>query len=324
MPTSTWQALRSQAVAVSGGLPEMLHGVAVLQMITLVIGAAAAGPKLGTAKGPLGAGVVPGLALGDVWGDALGEVFAVGEVEAVPLDDPLRLAMTTPPMPSSRISTTAMIAGISHVGRSDDPRPAGLRATVGMRAGVGAGVGTKRGAGVGAYVGLGAGVGVTEAAPAPAAAAAAAPAAPGTQGGGSAGASTFPGVQVGCSTGVQVDCDAAGGAGNAGGAEAGGFVLVAGDGTAVSNGDRVPAGVNGVGAGEITSGAGAGGLVVVGRGAGGVIATGAAGASYGAGGLAGASDHLGTGLWRSSGGPGGGTGAAGGLGGVKIGAGIPG
>jgi hypothetical protein len=140
MPTSTWQALRSQAVATSGGLPEMLHGVAVLQMITLVIGAAAAGPKLGTAKGPLGVGVVPGLALGDVWGDALGDVFEVGEVVAVPpLDPPRRASMIPTPVPSSRISTTAMIAGISHVGRSDDPRPAGLRATVGWRAGVGAG-----------------------------------------------------------------------------------------------------------------------------------------------------------------------------------------
>lgn len=207
MPTSTWQALRSQAVAISGGLPEMLHGVAVLQMITLVIGAAAAGPKLGTAKGPLGAGVVPGLALGDVWGDALGDVFAVGEVEAVPLDDPPRLARMIPPtVPSSRISTTAMIAGISHDGRWEEPPPAGLRATLGLRAGVGAGAYV--GEGAGAYVGLGAGVGVTEAAAAAApvtAAAAAASFPPGTHGGASAGVSILPGVQAGVSTGVQVD-----------------------------------------------------------------------------------------------------------------------
>ena len=37
MPTSTLHELISQAVAVSDGCPEMLHGVATLQMITLVI-----------------------------------------------------------------------------------------------------------------------------------------------------------------------------------------------------------------------------------------------------------------------------------------------
>jgi len=43
MPTSSLQALRSHAVAVSAGLPDpMLQGVATLQMITLVIGAAEA------------------------------------------------------------------------------------------------------------------------------------------------------------------------------------------------------------------------------------------------------------------------------------------
>jgi hypothetical protein len=44
MPTSSLQVVRSQAVAVSAGLFGMLHGVAVLQMITLVMGAADAGP----------------------------------------------------------------------------------------------------------------------------------------------------------------------------------------------------------------------------------------------------------------------------------------
>jgi hypothetical protein len=126
-------------VAISGGLPEMLHGVAVLQMITVVIGAAALGPKLGTASGALVVGV--GLALGEVWGDVLGDVLAVGElVAAVPPLDLPRLARMIPPMvPSNRMTTTAMTAGISQVGRSDDPPRAGLRATVGWRAGVGAG-----------------------------------------------------------------------------------------------------------------------------------------------------------------------------------------
>src|SRR5476649_316194 len=107
MPTSTWQEVRSQAVAISGGLPEMLHGVAVLQMITLVIGAAALGPKLGTASGALVVGV--GLALGEVLGDVLGDVFEVGEVAAVPpLDPPRRASMIPPMVPSSRMTTTAM------------------------------------------------------------------------------------------------------------------------------------------------------------------------------------------------------------------------
>ena len=42
IPTSTLQDVRSQAVAVSAALPGMLHGVAVLQMITLRMGAAEA------------------------------------------------------------------------------------------------------------------------------------------------------------------------------------------------------------------------------------------------------------------------------------------
>ena len=53
MPTSTLQEVRSHAVAVSSGeLDPTWHGVATLQMITLLIGAAEVGPKLGTASGP--------------------------------------------------------------------------------------------------------------------------------------------------------------------------------------------------------------------------------------------------------------------------------
>lgn len=43
MPTSTLHELRSHAVAVSGGLPGMLQGVATVQMITLVIWSALVG-----------------------------------------------------------------------------------------------------------------------------------------------------------------------------------------------------------------------------------------------------------------------------------------
>src|SRR5260370_89085 len=45
MPTSSLQDERSHAVAVSAGLPGMLHGVAVLQMITRVIGAGGGGGR---------------------------------------------------------------------------------------------------------------------------------------------------------------------------------------------------------------------------------------------------------------------------------------
>ena len=96
--------------------------------------------------------------------------------------------------------------------------------------------------------------------------------------------SIFPGVHAGGSTGVQVDvwagvcC-----AGDAGGAAAGGLVLIEGAGAADSKGDPVPAGVNGEGVGGSVSRAGAGGLVAVakgaGVGAGGVAAAGATGAS---------------------------------------------
>jgi hypothetical protein len=98
---------------------------------------------LGTASGALVVGV--GLALGEV----LGDVLAVGElVAAVPPLDLPRLARMIPPMvPSSRMTTTAMTAGISHVGRSDDAPRAGRRATVGGRVGVRAGANTGPGDG---------------------------------------------------------------------------------------------------------------------------------------------------------------------------------
>ena len=148
MPTSTLHDVRSQAVAVSGELPGMLQGVAVLQMITLVIGAAEAGPKFGTASGPGGA---VGLALGLVFGD----VLALGEGVPPPVVAPPRCVRMKPPVPSRSSSTTPITAGISHAGRSDGPPPVGLRATVGLRAGVGAGA--RSGVGAGAE---GAGTGV--------------------------------------------------------------------------------------------------------------------------------------------------------------------
>src|ERR1700674_3913154 len=130
----------------------MLHGVAALQMITLVMGAADAGPKLGTASGP-------GVAVGLVFGLVLGDVLALGEVVTPPVVDGPRWARMNPPVPSSRRSTTAMTAGISHGGRSDGPPPPwGLRATVGMRAGVGAGA--RSGAGAGATGAAAAKIGV--------------------------------------------------------------------------------------------------------------------------------------------------------------------
>ena len=139
MPTSTLQEFRSQTVPVSGGMPEpMVQGVAVLQKSTFVTGSAEAGPKLGTANGPvpgLGLGLAAGLVLGEVTGEALGEVFALGDVVATPGLDP-RPARTMPPIvPNNRISTTPMIAGINQGGRSVGPPPPGLRATVGLRAG---------------------------------------------------------------------------------------------------------------------------------------------------------------------------------------------
>src|SRR3981081_966761 len=188
MPTSSLQALRSHAVAVSAGLPDpMLHGVATLQMITLLIGAAEAGPKLGTASGPWPVGV--GLALGD----ALGEVLAGGDGVAPPVVVLPRPERTMPPtVPSSRITTTAMMAGISHDGRSAIPPPAGLRATARPPAGAIGGLG-------GVRVGGGVRAGVAAA---------------------TAGAEAPPGFHAGASTGAHVCCagagvKAAGGAGAA-------------------------------------------------------------------------------------------------------------
>src|SRR5450759_5411523 len=144
MPTSTWQELRSHAVAVSAGLPPpMLHGVSVLQMSTFVIGPVLAGPKFGTASGSLVVGV--GLDFGLVLGDVLGDVVAPGEWVAVAVPDPPRWARMKLPVPSSSTRITAMIAGISHRGRSDGPE--GLRAAVGLRAGIGAGARNGFGAG---------------------------------------------------------------------------------------------------------------------------------------------------------------------------------
>jgi hypothetical protein len=121
-------------------------------MITLVMGAADAGPKFGTARGPAGVGLALGLVLGDV--------LAVGELVAVPGVDGPRLDRMKAPVPRRRRMTTAMTAGISHGGRSDGPPPPwGLRATVGRRAGVGGGA--RSGVGAGATGAAAAKVGAT-------------------------------------------------------------------------------------------------------------------------------------------------------------------
>jgi hypothetical protein len=80
-----------------------------------------------------------GLALGL----ALGEVLGLGEWLAdAPGDLPWPRRMIVPVTPRRRITTTAMIAGIIHEGRSPGmPPPAGLRATVDWRAGARAGSG---------------------------------------------------------------------------------------------------------------------------------------------------------------------------------------
>jgi hypothetical protein len=174
--TSTWHAApRSQLVAVSGVAPPMLHGVEGEQYDTLLTGSAFAGAYVGTARGPpcaLGVGLAFGLVLGVVPG--LGECCATGPPPLLLL----RLARMIPPaVPRSRIRTTAMIAGISQDGRSEVPPPAGLRATVGLRAGalIGARCGGASGGGA-----TGAAVAISTAGAAP------------------------PGFQTGGSIGVQV------------------------------------------------------------------------------------------------------------------------
>src|ERR1700686_2391687 len=142
MPTSTWHEVRLHAVAVSAGLPPpMLHGVSVLQKSSFVIGSALAGPKLGTASGTcVAVGLALGLALGEVLGEVWGEV--PGDVAATPPDDPPRWVRKKPPVANRSTSTTPMIAGTSHAGRSEGPLSDGRRATVGLRAGVGGGATT--------------------------------------------------------------------------------------------------------------------------------------------------------------------------------------
>ena len=232
-------------MAVSAGLPLMLHGVAVLQMITLVMGAADVGPKLGTGSGPV---IAVGLAM--ALGVGLAEVFAVGDAFAVPGDAAPRPRRTmTPTLPNSRSTITAMIAGISHGGRSMGPRSTGRRGTVdGLRAGTRMGVG-------GTMTGAGEVLG----------------------GDGAAGeneddglASVPPGDHSGAATGDQVGCSgafvsAAGGAGGSGGAGAHSAGL---GGAGVRSAGLGGAGVHSAGLG----GAGAAGLGAGGAGAGGFVA----------------------------------------------------
>jgi hypothetical protein len=85
----------------------------------------------------VGFGLADGVALGLAFGLALGEVLAVGDAEATPGLEPRLAMMIAPPVPSKRIRTTAMMAGISQVGRSERPPPPdGRRGGLGWRAGV--------------------------------------------------------------------------------------------------------------------------------------------------------------------------------------------
>src|ERR1700682_4737568 len=128
MPTSTLHELRSQAVPVSDGMPApIVHGVAVLQKSTFVTGSAEAGPKLGTANGPtpaLGLGLAVGLVAGGGVGGGFGGGLGVRGGVGPPGGRHPGWGRTPPPIvPSSRISTTAMIAGTSQGGRSLGPPP---------------------------------------------------------------------------------------------------------------------------------------------------------------------------------------------------------
>jgi len=88
---------------------------------------------VGTGCSPTADGLA--LALGDPFGEVLGE-----EVAMLLFDEP-RLARTIAPMlPSSRITTIAMIAGTSHGGRSEAWSRVGRRGAGGLRAGVGGGM----------------------------------------------------------------------------------------------------------------------------------------------------------------------------------------
>src|SRR5437868_8208183 len=186
----------------------MLHGDAVVQICTLVIGSALAGPKLGTASCPL----VVGVALGDVPGEVDARADGVGCVPLV-TGLPPRLARTiTPKIPSRMTIATATAAGTSQGGRSASGPPRdGGRAT-GLRAGAAIGArGT--GTGVGALGGVS-----TTATPLPR---------------GSAG-TVSPGFHTGASTGVQVCCagGAEGAGASAGAGVAGGYVAKGGGGGA--------------------------------------------------------------------------------------------
>src|SRR5690242_6996578 len=133
---------RSQFVAVSSATPAaILHGVVVVQNWSLVIGAAAAGPKLGT--------VCSSWPLGDELGLALGvdEECAEGVDRDATLLPPLKLPRTTTPKMPRRITTmTAAAAGTSQGGRSAGPMPPRRgRGTLGLL-GAGAGVGVLAGA----------------------------------------------------------------------------------------------------------------------------------------------------------------------------------
>ena len=171
----------------------MLQGEAVVQIWTLVIGAALCGPKLGTA-----CSAPP---VGDVLGDAFGEPVGLVDGDVwTPVIGPLpRLARTiTPTAPSKITMTAATAAGISQAGRSDNGPPPPLgRWTEGRRAGADGG---RRGAGAGAGSATD-GIAAT-ATPVPS---------------GSAGTAS-PGFHVGCSIGVHVGWEGGrgGGAGSNG------------------------------------------------------------------------------------------------------------
>jgi len=277
----------------------MLHGDAVVQICTLVIGSALAGPKFGTASGPL----VVGVALGDVPGEVDARADGVGCVPLV-TGLPPRLARTiTPKIPSRMTIATATAAGTSQGGRSASGPPRdGGRAT-GLRAGAAIGArGT--GTGVGALGGVS-----TTATPLPR---------------GSAG-TVSPGFHTGASTGVQVCCagGAEGAGASAGAGVAGGYVAKGDAGATLSN-DGAGLGTSGsagFGGSASTGFDGSNGVQV--GGAGGLVARGLslAAGSNGVEGREGGSSQVGTagaGLAGAVGLGGGGAGVGAGVGGNVI------
>jgi len=226
------------------------HVAAGRQNWTLVSGALAEGPNVGTVSNA----VPDGEALGEVFGEVFAEVVALGECVPPTLfeDPPLVAAKMPPPTPIRRIRMIAAIAGTSHGGRSVAWSRTGRRGAGGFRAGAeGAGAGVEIG---GRVVVAGDGAGATYA---------------GAAGVGSGGAWTSSfgawaisplGVQAGVGMEVQVGFDSAGA----------GSAAFSGTAGAVGAAGASAAGLGGSGAGsQVSAGSGSAGLGGAGGGSGG-------------------------------------------------------